>query len=129
MRDDGASVQRRRLALGMDRKALAAAAGVDRGTLSRLEDDPTYRQRIKSPTLRAILSTLERVEEENGITELEGSLMTVTLNLPGGGRAIVKGDPDGIGVIMERLMRGEMPTLSQNGDGPRIAEREDQSRT
>lgn len=99
----GAEIARRRRALGMDRKALAAEAGVDRGTLTRIEDDPDYRWR--ETTMSAIVRTLERIEEEVGLGELEASLVTVTLDLPGGGRAIVKGDAAGVAEAVSRLLR------------------------
>lgn len=118
MENVGDSVKRRRLALGMDRKALAAEAGVDRGTLTRLETEPGYRHRIKPATLRAVLSTLERIEEEAGVSELEQSLVTVTLDIPGGGRAIMKGSADDIRGIMSDLMRGYLPPELAEQNGP-----------
>jgi predicted transcriptional regulator len=99
----GADIARRRRALGMDRKALAAEAGVDRGTLTRIEDDPGYRWR--DTTMAAIVRTLERIEEEVGVDELEASLVTVTLDLPGGGRAVVKGDAAGVAEAVAKLLQ------------------------
>jgi predicted transcriptional regulator len=103
----GADIARRRKALGMDRKALAAEAGVDRGTLTRIEDDPDYRP--KEITVAAVVRALTRIEEESGIDELASGLVTVTLDMPGGGRAVVKGNPAGVAEAVAHLMRQVKP--------------------
>lgn len=56
----GQVVQRRRLALGMSVRALAAEAGVDRGTISDLEEGAG---RARAATVAAILATLDRLDE------------------------------------------------------------------
>ena len=95
-------IGRRRKALGMDRKFLASASGVDRGTLARIEEDADYRPR--DATLESIIRTLDRIEEESGIDELHRSMVTGTLDLPGGGRFVVKGNPADVAETIAALM-------------------------
>lgn len=59
----GAQINRRRTRLGMGVKALAEAAGVDRGSVSKIEREGTGRD----STVGAISNALDRLEQEMGI--------------------------------------------------------------
>lgn len=59
----GAQINRRRTRLGMSASALASAAGVDRGSVSKIEKDGTGRD----STVGAITAALDRLETEIGI--------------------------------------------------------------
>lgn len=59
----GAQINRRRTRLGMSVKALADAAGVDRGSISKIEREGTGRD----STVGAINNALDQLETEMGV--------------------------------------------------------------
>jgi transcriptional regulator with XRE-family HTH domain len=63
MSDEGSNVRARRERLGMDKKALAAEAGVNRNTLTAIEAGESFNR----TTLAKIERALSRLEDEAGI--------------------------------------------------------------
>lgn len=109
----GALVQGRRTRLGMSVSALARAAKVDRGRLSALEaGDDTVQDR----TIGAVMSALDRLEQEMGMESPVGSeegLVEFVVEGNFGVRAVVKGPVRDMEKLQEavaqlvREMRGE----------------------
>lgn len=64
MDDDAQLIADRRMRLGITIRDLATEAGVDRGTLSRIEEGTANPQQL---TVRKLLATLTRLEEESGV--------------------------------------------------------------
>lgn len=95
MSDDGERVKSRRERLGMDKKELAEQAGVDRATLTAIEDGKGFRR----SSLAKLELALASAEEELGIhvppVSRPGELIRFEVTLPEGGATVVVSGPVG----------------------------------
>jgi transcriptional regulator with XRE-family HTH domain len=113
----GKEIKRRRVALGMNVKALAERAGIDRGRLSKLEaGDPSVRE----TTIGAVEAALTRLEVEMGYdtpaaVSVTDDLIEFRVSGNFGVDVVVKGpvrDMDALERSVERLIR----RMEQKGD-------------
>lgn len=102
----GESIKRRRIALGMTVKALADAAGVDRGRLSAIEDGA----KARTSTLGAIEAALSRFEEEiagpyDENDEPGGGLVTFRMSGDFGVDVVVQGPVENLAELEQSVDR------------------------
>lgn len=100
--DLGQNIEERRIKLGMSRKGLAEAAGVDRGRLAAAEaGNPA----VRPTTLRAITSTLDRLEQEMGMDDPEDDLVEFRVSGNFGVDVVVKGPVRDMQALEESVAR------------------------
>ena len=88
--DVGELIHRRRIKMGLSDQQLAARAGIDRGTLARIQSGESrgYTQ------VQAVLRALDEFEVEAAGGEVRRTNNKyVVIELPGGGRVVVDWQP------------------------------------
>ena len=104
--DDGDRIRARRERLGVDKRHLAAEAGISRETLAAIEGGKGFRR----TSLTRIERVLDKLEEEAGVTteqqpsepqSAEPQLVTIRLPSGGGADIVVSGPVGSIDKLRE----------------------------